>query len=124
VVAEDHQDMLRVMVSLLSKKFDIVATVKDGNALLDAAVSLLPDVIVSDISMPKLTGLQAMRELSARGCWIPFVFVTSEPALIVQDTLSFVDKLDAYDELVPAIEAVAVGKRYVSPRARCRTRRF
>ena len=118
VIAEDHQDMRQAMVVVLSRKFDIVGIAKDGRDLVDAAISLLPDVIVSDISMPRLTGLQAMHELGAQGLKIPFLFVTSEPALLGQDTLSFIDKLDARLELVPAVEAVAAGKQYIARNAR------
>jgi DNA-binding NarL/FixJ family response regulator len=124
MIAEDDQFMRQAMVDFLGKRFEIIGVVHDGRGLVDAAISLLPDVIVSDISMPRLTGLQAMRELSARGCKIPFLFVTSEPALVEQGTLSFLDKLDICTELVPAVETVAAGKPYISPRARLPRSRF
>jgi len=125
MIAEDHQDMCQVMVGFLKKNFEVVGAVHDGRDLVDAAASLLPDVIVSDISMPRLTGLQAMRELNARGCKIPFLFVTSDPDLIMQEALSYVDKLDVRLELVPAVEAVALGTQYISARARSQgTRSF
>jgi DNA-binding NarL/FixJ family response regulator len=121
IVADDHRDMLRALVHFLGGKFDIVGAVHDGKALIDAAVSLIPDVIVSDISMPGLSGLQAMKELNARGYTIPFIFVTAEPALMDQGHLSFIDKLDVHAELIPAIETVAVGRQYIPIKARFRT---
>jgi len=124
LVADDHQDLLRALVRFLSMKFDIVGAVHDGKALIDAAVSLIPDVIVSDISMPELSGLQAMKALNARGYTIPFIFVTAEPALMDQGHLSFIDKLDVHAELIPAIETVAVGRQYIPIKTRFQTLRF
>ena len=117
LIAEDHQEMRCLLIRLLQKKFEIIGAVKDGKDLLDAAILLHPDVIVSDVSMPRLTGPQVMQALYEQGQCIPFVFATTEPGLILQDAWPVVDKLDAHSELIPAVEAVAKGKKFVSRRA-------
>jgi DNA-binding NarL/FixJ family response regulator len=122
MIAEDHEDVLKAMIRVLGRKFDIIGTAKNGRDLVDKAVLLHPDVIVSDILMPHFSGLQAMQELTARGCGIPFLFVSSSPELIEPGTCSIIDKIDAASELVPAVEAVASGKRYISRRLRLQGR--
>ena len=77
LVADDHEQCRWAIVNLLRVEFEVVAAVADGRNLLHAAMSLLPDVIVSDISMPLLTGPQAMEDLRRMGCDIPFVLVSA-----------------------------------------------
>lgn len=120
IVAEDHEEMLEALVCILKDEFDIVGAVPNGRDLVDAALALHPDVIVTDIFMPVLTGPQAMQELSAQGQNIPSVFVSSYQELIVQSTWSLVSKTDVFSELVPAVHAVASGKRYISRKFRPR----
>src|SRR5216683_3073372 len=77
LVADDNEECRWAIENLLRVDFDVVATAGDGRKLIDAAMYLLPDVIVSDISMPTLTGLQAMEELHQKGYEIPFVLVST-----------------------------------------------
>lgn len=114
MIAEDHKDMLEVMIRVLGKEHEVVGIARNGRDLVDMAVVLNPDVIVSDIFMPKLSGLQASRELSLRGLEIPFLFVSSNPEIVKRRLYSIIDKMDAGSELVPAVEAVAAGKKYIS----------
>jgi CheY-like chemotaxis protein len=109
LVAEGHRDICRMLVSILITKFDVIMAVNNGEDLVKAAISLHPDVIVSDISMPQLTGPQAMQRLSAGGYSIPCVFVSPDPDLIEPDTRSCFDKMHGHSELVAAVEAVALG---------------
>ncbi len=110
MVADDHGDMRNMLVSILKDKFEIAATAADGKALVDVALSIHPDVIVSDVSMPMLTGPQAMQELSTRGRSIPFVFVSAGND-VSGGRAPFVSKINAYSQLVPAVHAAASGIR-------------
>jgi DNA-binding NarL/FixJ family response regulator len=117
VIAEDHEQMRCGLIKWLSARFEIVGAVKDGVYLVDAAISLHPDVIVSDILMPRLTGPQALKELAIKGYCIPFVFVSSETQLLREGAWSLVDKMDIPLELEKAIDTAALGKPYISSRA-------
>ena len=66
LLADDHAMVAQGLGSLLQKSFDLVGVVHDGHALVDAAGKLRPDVIVTDISMPGLNGLEAIRQIRAR----------------------------------------------------------
>src|ERR1035437_7125722 len=66
LIADDHTVVAEGLQSLLQDKFDLVGMVHDGRALLDAAEKLRPDVIVTDISMPLLNGLDAIRQIRER----------------------------------------------------------
>ena len=131
IVADDHEDMLHELVRMLQKDFEIIGTASNGRELVDAAIAVRPDVIVTDISMPRLSGPQALQELKTQGYKFPFVFVSATqgykfPFVFVnslddmysQFAWSFVDKMDVCVELVPAVQAVASGKTYVSSRHR------
>ena len=118
IIAEDEADMLRLLIRQLSGRFEIIATVKDGRYLVDAAALFRPDVIVSDVLMPRLTGPQAMQELKARGHEFPFVFISASTELVREGTYSIVHKLDIFSELEPAVHAAALGTVYVSQNAR------
>ncbi len=113
IVAEDHEMLRRQLVQFLSSEFGVLDAVDNGMQLIDSALLLNPDVIVSDIFMPQLTGVQAMKELSAMGLNIPFVFISSDEALVGQRA-SFVAKTDLRDEIVQAIYAAASGQIYTS----------
>jgi CheY-like chemotaxis protein len=68
LLADDHVALFEAELALLSAHFDVVGTAADGAALVKEARSLCPDVIVSDISMPVLTGIEAMRKI--REFWV------------------------------------------------------
>ncbi len=106
------------MVLLLKKDFEIIRAVGDGRELVDAAIALHPDVIVSDVSMPRLSGPQAQRELKAQGYQFPFVFISSIDELFGQIACSFVDKMDVCVDLVKAVQFAAAGETYISSRHR------
>ena len=117
MIAEDHEDLLRALTRWLGRKYEIVAAVKDGKYLVEGALSLRPDVIVSDNLMPLMTGPEALKELTARGCRVPFIFITSDIENMPKGTWSIVDKLNIHKELDAAINAAISGKAYVSRRA-------
>ena len=66
LLADDHAWSLKILQALLKDSFELVGVVHDGRALLDAAEKLRPDVIVTDISMPLMNGLDAVRQIRAR----------------------------------------------------------
>jgi DNA-binding NarL/FixJ family response regulator len=118
LVADDHELSRWAIARLLSIKFDVVGAVADGRKLVDAATILLPDVIVSDVSMPLLSGPQAMEELKRKGHKIPFVLVSVDPSsaeeYVLRGAVAFVEKVDLGRDLVPAVCSAALGKADVS----------
>jgi DNA-binding NarL/FixJ family response regulator len=124
LLAEDNATVADRLRSLLAAEFDVVETVQDGASLIDAALALEPDVILSDISMPGLSGLGAARIILARqpAARIVFITVHAEPAVVRSALLAgasgYVLKGEAGDELLPALRAVLGGGQYVSPQAR------
>jgi DNA-binding NarL/FixJ family response regulator len=121
MIADDHEGMLGALIRMLSSDFEITVAVKDGRYLVNAAVMLQPDVIVSDILMPRLRGFQAQQELIDRGYRIPFVFISTNSELMRRGRGCLVDKLDIPYELIAAIQAAALGKNYISRRVRQHT---
>jgi DNA-binding NarL/FixJ family response regulator len=117
MIAEDNEAFLRALTRFLNKKFEIIAAVEDGANLVEGAILLEPDVIISDFLMPRFTGFQALQELTKLGYRIPFVFVSANPELISPGPWSIVDKADILSELEAAVYAAVSGEAYISRRA-------
>ena len=121
LLADDHRMFLAGLQRLLEPDFEVVGAVEDGRALLAAADRLQPDVIVADISMPLLNGIDALRQLQAGGSNAKFLFLTMHgDSLFLREALrlgasGYVLKRDAPDQLIAAIRRVARGKSYVAP---------
>jgi DNA-binding NarL/FixJ family response regulator len=121
LLADDHKIVAQALGSLLSNEFDIVAVVDNGFELVRLAKTTLPDVIVSDISMPVLSGLDAMRRLHAQGITTKVIFLTvhADPSIACEafraGASGYLLKHSAGDELLQAIRAVLVGGTYVTP---------
>ena len=113
-----------MIARILVDHFDVVGAVADGASLVRAAALLQPDVIVSDVAMPKLTGPEAMSELKSGSHGMPFVLVTGDPSCveqwIKQGALAIVDKIDIGYELIAAVRSAAAGEIYFSRGARSR----
>jgi CheY-like chemotaxis protein len=122
LIADDHEHARWTISCLLTSKYSIAGSVADGKQLLDAAMAHHPDVIVSDVSMPLVTGPEAMRELRARGLDIPFVLMSTNSVgateYIREGAMAFVDKIDIGYELEPAVLAASIGQVYFSRSAR------
>ena len=122
LIADDHPGIRSAIVRVLSNDFKIVGLAGDGEQLVDSAISLSPDVIVSDICMPLVTGPEAMRELRARRVEIPFVLMGTNSVgaaeLIREGAVAFVDKIDIGYELELAVFAASIGQVYFSRSAR------
>src|SRR5258705_5611577 len=120
LLADDHQTILEAEIALLSRYFEVVRTAADGAALVSEAYRLHPDVVVTDISMPILNGIDALHKLRESSSTAKFVFVTvhSEKefveACMEAGALGDVRKSRLKQHLVPAIKAVLGGRSYVS----------
>jgi len=121
LLADDHAMVAKALGKLLERVGDLLATVTDGAQLVERAHILRPDIIVTDVNIPHVNGLDAMRQLKAGGLHSKFVFVTVHAdAQLVAGALrdgasGFVFKPAAGDELVDAIQAVVGGGTYVTP---------
>jgi len=121
LIADDHPSLLSGLVSLLEEKFEVVGAVVNGHLLVEAAARLRPDVVVTDISMPGLNGLEALAQLKAARSDIKVVVLTmyADGALAAEairaGASGFVVKVSAADELETAIDEVLQGRVYLSP---------
>jgi len=121
LLADDHQIVLEGLKSLLGGEFEVVGSVEDGRALVDQAAALHPDVIVADISMPQLNGIEAARQIKKTDKNIKIVFLTMHPdATYAANAFEagasgFVLKHSAPSELVTAIHEAIKGRTYVTP---------
>jgi DNA-binding NarL/FixJ family response regulator len=121
LLADDHLLVAEALKSLLEPEFDLVGVVEDGRALLEDAGRLQPDVIVADITMPNLNGIDALTQLRQAGDQTPVVFLTMHrDATFARRALDagasgFVLKHSASVELVAAIRAALQGRTYLTP---------
>jgi DNA-binding NarL/FixJ family response regulator len=121
LLADDHLLVAEALKSLLAPEFELVGVVEDGRAMLEAAGTLRPDVIVADITMPRLNGIDALHQLRQGGNRVPVVFLTMHrDASFARRALeagasAFVLKHSASVELVSAIRAALEGKTYLTP---------
>jgi DNA-binding NarL/FixJ family response regulator len=119
LLADDHHALLKAEIALLSADFDVVGTAADGAVLVSEACRLHPDVIVTDISMPVLNGIDAVHRLQDLGSTAKFVFVTVHSkeefveACMKAGAIGYVRKFWLKLHLVPAIKAVLAGQSYV-----------
>jgi two-component system response regulator DesR len=117
LIADDNDSVRAVVVRLLEKQFELVGAVSTGRELVDAALAQRPDVIVSDLAMPSLDGLAALKVLRDAFDTTPFVLLTA----MVGDVRDWIDmgaigvvlKSDLLD-LVEAVESAAAGRLYLS----------
>jgi DNA-binding NarL/FixJ family response regulator len=121
LLADDHEVFLAAVVRHLEPHFEVVRAVGNGRALLEEAVRLEPDLIVLDISMPGLTGLEVARRLRALGSSARIVFLTvhADPdyvqAAFAAGALGYVLKSELTSELLACLRDALVGRPFVSP---------
>lgn len=122
LLADDNGQVLQHVSEFLSADgCEVIAMVSDGQAALDAAMKLRPDVVVLDISMPILNGIQAARRLRQTDSDAKIVFLTVEKdpeiCLVALETgaLGYVLKPRLGADLIPAIDQAWLGRRFVSP---------
>ena len=120
MVADDHVVFTDGIVRILAERFDVVATVADGGQVLAAATRCRPQVIVMDVSMPTVSGLDALRKLRAERHQAKVIFLTmhAEATLAVEafrlGARGYVLKQSSSDELITAIDAVVNGHKYLA----------
>jgi DNA-binding NarL/FixJ family response regulator len=123
LLADDHRMLVDALQKVLEPRCEVVGTVGDGRALVDAAGRLQPDVIVLDIAMPRLNGLDAARELKAKMPKVKLIFMTMhEDPFLVGEAFraggsAFLLKEAAASELTDALDQVLKGGSYVTPSA-------
>jgi DNA-binding NarL/FixJ family response regulator len=120
LIAEDHRVVADGLVLLLGERYEIVATVRDGSDVLDAARRLHPDVILLDVSMPHVSGLESMRQLREHDVQSRVIVLTmhADPELAVEalraGASGFVLKESSGEELMMALDAVLGGSTYLA----------
>ncbi len=121
LIADDHKIFVEGLKRLLCADFDISGVVEDGRELVAAAQKLQPDVIVADISMPLLNGIEAVRQIKKRHPGIKVVFLTMHPDVAYAVNAlnaggsGYVLKHSAPDELIAAIQEALKGRIYITP---------
>jgi DNA-binding NarL/FixJ family response regulator len=120
LIADDLETVLDAVVALLRDSFNVVGTVSDGRTALAAVLKLEPDLVVLDISMPGMTGIDVARELKSRGNSARIVFLTvHEDSDIIATCLSvgalgYVLKALMDSDLIPAMNEALAGRVFVS----------
>jgi DNA-binding NarL/FixJ family response regulator len=121
LLADDHLLIAEALTSLLTPEFDLVGVVEDGLQLIEAAGRLRPDVIVADITMPHLNGIDALIRLREGGDGVPVVFLTMQRDVsfarraLEAGASGYVLKHSASVELIAALHAALQGKTYLTP---------
>jgi DNA-binding NarL/FixJ family response regulator len=121
LLADDHKIVLDGLKSLLEPEFELAGTVGDGRALVSAVEELHPDVIVVDISMPLLNGIDAVRQIKKLDKQVKVVFLTMHPDVTYAvrafeaGASGYVLKHSASSELLTAIHQAIKGRTYVTP---------
>jgi len=121
LLADDHKIVLEGLRGILENEFELVGTVEDGRALVAAAQELNPDVIVADVSMPLLNGIEAAHQLKKANSQAKFIFLTMYPdasyatRALEAGASGYVLKHSAPSELVQAIREALRGRVYITP---------
>lgn len=124
LLADDSEEMLNDMEELLASEFDIVGKATDGISAVEAATRLKPDLIVTDLAMPSLSGIEASRKMLTTRPDMPIVLLTlHNDARLVEQALGvgirgYVHKLTAAEDLIPALYCALRGQTFVSPTCR------
>ena len=120
LLADDHRMVAEGLKSLLVEEFELVGIVEDGRALVKSARDLHPDVIVADISMPNLNGIEAMVQLKQDNPHVRVVFLTMHRnaayarRALEAGAMGFVLKHSAPAELVVAVRAALQGRTFIA----------
>ena len=124
LIADDHAIFAETLCVYLEKTFDVIGLVADGRAMLEESRKLKPDVIVTDVSMPLLNGLDAARRIREQTPNVKFVFLTMldelnlAAAVLELGPVAFVLKCSGGLELIKAIEQILHGRSYLTPKVK------
>lgn len=120
LLADDQREILEVVNSILSTEFKVIGTAEDGRHAVELATNLEPDILVLDISMPLVNGLEAASQLKRESSHVRIIFLTghSDPefvaAALATGALGYVLKAFVAAELIPAIWAALHGEIFIS----------
>ena len=121
VIADDHEATLSAITRLLEPEVNVVGTAKNGKEAVDATTLLQPDVVVLDIEMPIMNGIEAARAILSSNSAARIVFITADADPYVVEAaqglgaVGFVVKSRAVLDLAYAIRLAMVGQSFVSP---------
>jgi DNA-binding NarL/FixJ family response regulator len=121
LLADDHRIVAEGLRSLLEPEFELVGIVEDGRALIAATEKLQPDVIIADISMPLLNGIEAVRQIKKTNKDVKVIFLTMHPdvtyavSALEAGAQGYVLKHSAPSELNAAVRSALKGKTYITP---------
>jgi DNA-binding NarL/FixJ family response regulator len=124
LIADDHSVFAEALQVYLEKSYSVLGVAKDGRTMVEEAIRLRPDVIVVDVIMPLLNGLDAARRIKVLAPNIKFVFLTMQvdpnlaAAALELGPIAFVLKSSTGTELLKAIDHVLHGKPYLTPKLR------
>ena len=124
LIADDHAIFSEALKAYLERKYLVVGVVSDGRALIEAALKLKPDVVIADVAMPVLNGLDAVRRIKSQAPNMKFIFVTMRDeanlaaAALELGPVGFVLKQAAGPELMAAIDHVLHGESYLTRKLR------
>jgi DNA-binding NarL/FixJ family response regulator len=122
LIADDHAIFAEALGVFLERTFSVIGAAADGRAMMEEAIRLRPEVIVADISMPLLNGLDAARRIHEAIPHVKFVFLTmhNDPnlaaAALELGRVAFVLKHEGGQKLLQAIEEVLHGRSYITPK--------
>jgi len=120
LLADDHKIVVQRVTAILQTVFEVIGAATTGREMISEALRLNPDVIVADISMPGLSGIEAAHQLRERGCLAKVVFLTIHSegefvtACLAEGALGYVIKTHIKTDLIPAINAALAGKSFIS----------
>ena len=121
LLADDHSIVAEGLRSLLEPEFELIGIVEDGRALIAETEKLQPDVIITDISMPLLNGIEAVRQIKKTNKDVKVIFLTMHPdvtyavSALEAGALGYVLKHSAPSELSAAVRSALKGKTYITP---------
>jgi DNA-binding NarL/FixJ family response regulator len=120
VLADDHQQMIAIVRRTLGEEVEVVGAVEDGKQAVNAVLTLDPDALVIDISMPILNGLQAAKQLQTANCRTKIIFLSIydgpdfRDAAFSAGAAGYVTKARLSTDLIPAIHEAMLGHIFVS----------
>jgi DNA-binding NarL/FixJ family response regulator len=121
LIADDFPPHRETVSSLLAPFYEVVGEAADGQALLESALRLQPDVIITDITMPAFSGIEAVRKLREAGCKAKIIFLTVHndhdfvSMCMEIGAVGYVLKARLMSDLLPAIQEGLAGRVFVSP---------
>ena len=120
MLADDHQPMVAKVHGILGEKFEVIGTAENGNKAVDSVLTLDADILITDISMPVVNGLQAAERLQMANCRARIVFLTLHQeeayvkAAFAAGASAYVLKSRLRTDLIPAIREALLGNIFVS----------